>query len=86
MVTPPRPCQPAPPAQASLYGRHGLAISRQAAPALSVRLWRGQPLRVCPRTGALAGERVMTGCDGGGMVNGLKNARRESWVNVLLNK
>ncbi|EDR1780303.1 hypothetical protein IOS36_004666 [Salmonella enterica] len=49
-----------------------------------MRLWRGQPLRVCPRGGVLAGERVMTGCDGGGMVNGLKNARRESWVNVLL--
>ncbi|EHA2493068.1 hypothetical protein JKI59_004114 [Salmonella enterica] len=62
--------RPAPPAQASLYGRHGLAISRQAAPVLPASLWRGQPLRVCPRAGGLAGERGMTGRGGGGMVNG----------------
>lgn len=31
-----------------------------------------------------AGERLMTGYGGGGMVNGLKKARRESWVKMLL--
>ncbi|EEI9693456.1 hypothetical protein [Salmonella enterica] len=51
---------------------------------LSVWFWRGQPLRVCPRPGAQAGERLMTGRDGGGMVNGRQNACRESWVKVLL--
>ncbi|EDX5692954.1 hypothetical protein IHY83_002880 [Salmonella enterica] len=51
---------------------------------LPASLWRGQPLRVCPRAGGLAGERGMTGRGGGGMVNGRQNARRESWVNMLL--
>ncbi|WP_183059289.1 hypothetical protein [Salmonella enterica] len=53
-------------------------------------LWRGQPLRVCPRNGSAegksgqTGERVMTGDGSGGMVNGRQKARRENWVNVLL--
>ncbi|WP_170974330.1 hypothetical protein [Citrobacter sp. wls619] len=48
-------------------------------------------LRVChgllwePQRGP-GGEPLMTGRDGGGMVNGLKKARRENRVNVLLNK
>ncbi|EJU7756474.1 hypothetical protein RIV76_001692 [Salmonella enterica] len=43
--------------------------------------------RLCARSpGGAGGERGMTGCDGGGMVNGRQNARRESLVNVLLNK
>lgn len=48
-ATPSRPCQPAPDHANKLHGRHGLACSMAEAPASPAGIWRGQPLRVCPR-------------------------------------
>lgn len=57
----------------------------EPAPGAQASLYTRHGLPWEPQRGP-GGEPVMTGSDGGGMVNGRQNARRENWVNVLLNK